>query len=135
MRANERTDERVAQYLRLDSCLFQTTVDCPSVWSGTFLLTYSPAYSLALNYFPYFRNWRSLSKRIPRTSRLVAFLVVLLVVILKRKLTQIHKHSHKLSDIQALTNRHTRTLNTSRSSLDFGAEKKLRAAGAASETR
>ena len=26
MRANERTDERVAQYLRLDSCLFQTTV-------------------------------------------------------------------------------------------------------------
>ena len=26
MRANERTDERVAQYLRLDSCLFQTIV-------------------------------------------------------------------------------------------------------------
>ena len=26
MRANEQTDERVAQYLRLDSCLFQTTV-------------------------------------------------------------------------------------------------------------
>ena len=26
MRANERTDERVAQYLRLYSCLFQTTV-------------------------------------------------------------------------------------------------------------
>ena len=26
MRANERTDERVAQHLRLDSCLFQTTV-------------------------------------------------------------------------------------------------------------
>ena len=26
MRANERTDERVAQYLRLDSYLFQTTV-------------------------------------------------------------------------------------------------------------
>ena len=26
MRANERMDERVAQYLRLDSCLFQTTV-------------------------------------------------------------------------------------------------------------
>ena len=25
-RASERTDERVAQYLRLDSCLFQTTV-------------------------------------------------------------------------------------------------------------
>ena len=25
-RANERTDERVAQYLRLDSCLFQTPV-------------------------------------------------------------------------------------------------------------
>ena len=27
MQANERTDEQVAQYLRLDSCLFQTTVD------------------------------------------------------------------------------------------------------------
>ena len=27
VRANERTDERVAQYLRLDSCLFQTTVE------------------------------------------------------------------------------------------------------------
>ena len=27
MRANERTDERVALYLRLYSCLFQTTVD------------------------------------------------------------------------------------------------------------
>ena len=27
MRANERTDERVAQYFRLYSCLFQTTVD------------------------------------------------------------------------------------------------------------
>ena len=27
MRANERTDERVAQYLRLYSCLFQTTVE------------------------------------------------------------------------------------------------------------
>ena len=27
MRANERTDERVTQYLRLYSCLFQTTVD------------------------------------------------------------------------------------------------------------
>ena len=26
MRANERTDERVAQYLRLHSCLFQTTL-------------------------------------------------------------------------------------------------------------
>ena len=26
MRANERTDERVAQYLRLYSCFFQTTV-------------------------------------------------------------------------------------------------------------
>ena len=26
VRANERTDERVGQYLRLDSCLFQTTV-------------------------------------------------------------------------------------------------------------
>ena len=26
MRVNERTDERVAQYLRLYSCLFQTTV-------------------------------------------------------------------------------------------------------------
>ena len=26
VRVNERTDERVAQYLRLDSCLFQTTV-------------------------------------------------------------------------------------------------------------
>ena len=26
MRANERTDERVAQYLRLYSCLFQTIV-------------------------------------------------------------------------------------------------------------
>ena len=30
MRANERTDERVAQYLRLYSCLFQTTVPPPS---------------------------------------------------------------------------------------------------------
>ena len=28
MPANERTDERVAQYLRLYSCLFQTTVRC-----------------------------------------------------------------------------------------------------------
>ena len=28
MRANERTDERVAQYLRPYSCLFQTTVSC-----------------------------------------------------------------------------------------------------------
>ena len=27
MRAHERTDERVAQYLRLDSLFFQTTVD------------------------------------------------------------------------------------------------------------
>ena len=26
MRANERTDQRVAQYLHLDSCLFQTIV-------------------------------------------------------------------------------------------------------------
>ena len=26
VRANEQTDERVAQYLRLDSCLFKTTV-------------------------------------------------------------------------------------------------------------
>ena len=34
MRANERTDERVAQYLRLDSCLFQTTVGRESVESG-----------------------------------------------------------------------------------------------------
>ena len=31
MRANERTDERVAQYLRLYSCLFQTTVPRSSV--------------------------------------------------------------------------------------------------------
>ena len=29
VQANERTDERVAQYLRLDSCLFQTIVRCP----------------------------------------------------------------------------------------------------------
>ena len=28
MRANELTDEQVAQYLRLYSCLFQTTVRC-----------------------------------------------------------------------------------------------------------
>ena len=33
--ANERTDERVAQYLRLDSCLFQTTV----LWAGEMLST------------------------------------------------------------------------------------------------
>ena len=28
VRANERTAERVAKYLRLDSCLFETTVQC-----------------------------------------------------------------------------------------------------------
>ena len=28
VRVNERTDERVAKYLRLDSCLFETTVQC-----------------------------------------------------------------------------------------------------------
>ena len=31
VRANERTDERVAQYLRLYSCLFQTTVPWSSL--------------------------------------------------------------------------------------------------------
>ena len=34
VRANEQTDERVAQYLHLYSCLFQTTVHSPnSTWS------------------------------------------------------------------------------------------------------
>ena len=39
MRANERTDERVAQYLRLYSCLFQTTVGRMSIGGGTDLNT------------------------------------------------------------------------------------------------
>ena len=38
MRANERTDERVAQYSRLYSCLFQTTVRAPEAIESSPLL-------------------------------------------------------------------------------------------------
>ena len=41
MRANERTDERVAQYLRLDFCLFQTTVHGPADIRCDRLVAYS----------------------------------------------------------------------------------------------
>ena len=37
VRANERTDERVAQYLRLDSCLFQTIVRRFYVFTQSFI--------------------------------------------------------------------------------------------------
>ena len=35
VQVNERTDERVAQYLRLGSCLFQTTVQCFHIPANT----------------------------------------------------------------------------------------------------
>ena len=41
-RASERADERVAQYLRLDSCLFQTTVRSGATSSITYAISHKP---------------------------------------------------------------------------------------------
>ena len=54
MRANERMDERVAQYLRLDSCLFQTTVHGGGLHGGRrLIINRVPPSAMALgNSFP-----------------------------------------------------------------------------------
>ena len=59
MRANERTDERVAQYLRLYSCLFQTTVARPFVdlladwWTHLLLYLDTPEVKFFLHVFTF----------------------------------------------------------------------------------